>query len=206
MTTSPHPTPLAIGVALAPRFEHRGDSLADARAYEAAGCDSLWLEGEEDPWLAAAAIAVVTARVRLVVPVTAGDFAPAAMLSQRAATLQRLASGRLDVCCAITELTRIRPLVRGRVFCAVDGSAGASDASADGLILPADAPFAARARSAIWRRCEVPSDRAAWRQLLARIRQEDAAGAVVRETPRLLDLLRNPDQDGDRSDLELAHG
>ena len=59
---------------------------------------------------------------------------------------------------------------------------------------------------AIWVRAEASADRAGWRALLARCRLAGAAGLVVREDPRLLDMLRNPDCDDDRSDLALAQG
>jgi hypothetical protein len=200
------PAPLAIGVALAPRFERRGDSLADARAFEAAGCDSLWLEGDEDPWLAAAAIAVVTARARVVVPVTRAELP---FLASRTATLGRLLGGRrLVLCCPVALFPMVRGAAPIPVFCTEAGLAGAP-ADAEGLVvplsaLPADA--AGAAPGAIWLRCDAPADRNAWREVRSRCRTLGAAGAVVPETPRLLDLLRNPDRDDDRSDLFLAHG
>jgi hypothetical protein len=195
----------AIGVALAPRFERRGDSLADARAFEAAGCDSLWLEGEEDPWLAAAAVAVVTARARVVVPVVQPDLP---FLARREATLGRLlAGGRLALCCPAELLQPVRAAVQCPLFCRVERLASAP-ADAAGVVLPLAAlpEEGAPAAGTFWLRCEGPADRTAWRQLLARCRTSGAAGAIVPETPRLLDMLRNPDQDEDRSDLTLAHG
>src|SRR5262249_57140183 len=60
---------LKIGVLLPSRFEDAGDFLADARALDAAGADSLWVDGDgHEPWLILAAIASVTGRVRLVAP------------------------------------------------------------------------------------------------------------------------------------------
>jgi hypothetical protein len=191
-TTEPGPVPFRIGVAVAPSFERRGVSLADARAYEAAGCDSLWVEGDEDPWLAAAALAMVTARVRLVVPLGADDVAAADGLLRRAATLQRLASGRAALSCGDPGLLAgMRTELCLPVLSVVDAVA--------------DAAASARVPE-VWLRWEPPADRAAWRQLLERGRRSGAAGAVVPETPRLLDLLRNPDRDDNRSDLMLAHG
>ena len=61
---------LKIGVRLPSQFEDAGEYLADARALEAAGVDSLWLdEAGHEPWLVLAAIAAVTGRARLVAPV-----------------------------------------------------------------------------------------------------------------------------------------
>jgi hypothetical protein len=57
-----------------------------------------------------------------------------------------------------------------------------------------------------WEATGVPDERAAWRQVLADAGQRGVAGLVVDADPRLLDLLRNPDTQIDRSDLQLAQG
>jgi len=59
---------MKVGVLLPSRFDDPGEFLADARAMEAAGVDSVWMEegGEGlDPLLGLAAIAAVTSQVRL---------------------------------------------------------------------------------------------------------------------------------------------
>jgi len=59
---------MKIGVLFPSRFEEPGEFLADARAMEAAGADSVWLEeGREglDPWLVLAAIAAVGGSLRV---------------------------------------------------------------------------------------------------------------------------------------------
>jgi alkanesulfonate monooxygenase SsuD/methylene tetrahydromethanopterin reductase-like flavin-dependent oxidoreductase (luciferase family) len=58
---------MKVGVLLPSRFDDPGEFLADARAMEAAGADSVWLEDGEgfDPMLALAAIAAVTGQLRL---------------------------------------------------------------------------------------------------------------------------------------------
>src|ERR1700694_4314710 len=58
---------MKVGVLLPSRFEDPGEFLADARAMEAAGADSIWLEDGDgyDPMLALAAIAAVTCKLRL---------------------------------------------------------------------------------------------------------------------------------------------
>ena len=54
------------------RFDDAGDYLADARALDSAGVDSLWLDdGGYDPWLLLASVAAVTGRARLVAPLAA---------------------------------------------------------------------------------------------------------------------------------------
>ncbi len=48
---------LKIGVRLPRQFEDAGEYLADARALESAGADSLWLDDAGyEPWLLLAAI------------------------------------------------------------------------------------------------------------------------------------------------------
>ena len=56
-----------------------------------------------------------------------------------------------------------------------------------------------------WRRVEVPADRDAWARTLEQA-QGDADGVLVPLNPRLLDILRHPEDAIDRSDLILAQG
>lgn len=82
---------MKIGVELRLGDGDPGELLADARAFEAAGADSVWVVAREgqDPWILGAALAAVTWRVRLVV--VAVDRAEAR------ATLERVSRGRLRV-------------------------------------------------------------------------------------------------------------
>ncbi|HEX6349232.1 MAG TPA: hypothetical protein VF160_07565 [Candidatus Dormibacteraeota bacterium] len=58
-----------------------------------------------------------------------------------------------------------------------------------------------------WVEGQVPAGRQAWRELRAEHEAAGAAGILLAHDPRLLDLLRNPDQEDDRSqDLQLAQG
>jgi hypothetical protein len=57
-----------------------------------------------------------------------------------------------------------------------------------------------------WARLPAPASRDHWRQLHEEAAAAGAAGVVVAISPRLLDLLRNPDVEEDRSDLRLAQG
>jgi len=67
-----------------------GEMLADARAAEAAGADSIWFDGADaDPYVALAAVAAVTWRTRL--------FARGAAAAQGRDTCAQLARGRLVV-------------------------------------------------------------------------------------------------------------
>lgn len=56
-----------------------------------------------------------------------------------------------------------------------------------------------------WRRVEMPADRDAWAKTLADA-EGAADGVLVPLDPRLLDILRHPDDVIDRSDLILAQG
>ncbi len=57
-----------------------------------------------------------------------------------------------------------------------------------------------------WRRVPEPQGREHWRQLHEEAEAAGAEGVVVAFSPRLLDLLRNPDVEEDRSDLRLSQG
>ncbi|TMF89068.1 MAG: hypothetical protein E6I08_05565 [Chloroflexi bacterium] len=58
-----------------------------------------------------------------------------------------------------------------------------------------------------WVEGEIPDGRAAWRELKAGHEAAGTTGLLLAYDPRLLDLLRNPDQEDDRSqDLQLAQG
>ena len=57
-----------------------------------------------------------------------------------------------------------------------------------------------------WIRSEFPADRGTWRALRESAVASGATGIVIPNDPRLMDLLRNPDQEDDRSDLNIAVG
>lgn len=56
-----------------------------------------------------------------------------------------------------------------------------------------------------WRRVEVPADRDAWARIVERS-EADGIGVIVPLDPRLLDMLRHPEEAIDRPDLQLAQG
>ncbi len=91
MTESiPVPAVLLIGVRLTLAAD-AGELFADAKAVEAAGADSLWIDAADgDPYVVLAALAAVTWRVRLV-----ARGAPADVAARE--TCARLARGRLVV-------------------------------------------------------------------------------------------------------------
>jgi len=122
--------PLRIGV----RFSLAGDVselVADAKAVEAAGADSLWFDAADgDPYVALAALAAVTWRVRLVAR-GASSEGPAR------ATCARLARGRLVVAEESPERWTESPFPASRV--AWDELRAASTAAGlTGVVLPND--------------------------------------------------------------------
>jgi len=149
---------MKVGVILPSRFEDPGEFLADARAMEAAGVDSIWMEDGDglDPLLALAAIAAVTGQLRLGLLRSSAPL-PNIELDRRMDTLQHLSRQRV-----ITEHKR-------------------------------------------WRRVDVPADKDTWARTLEQA-GADLDGLLVPMDPRLLDILRHPDEAIDRSDLLLAQG
>src|SRR5215470_15099289 len=143
---------LKVGVLLPSSFEDAGDFLADARALDAAGADSLWIDGDShEPWLVLAAIASVTGRARLVAPVSAARAS--APLEGDVRTLDRLSRGRLvlrvagpwlpDLQESVTRANRRQVPV---VVEAKEGDGAASPgASVAGLVFACSSPAACRA-------------------------------------------------------------
>lgn len=155
-----------VGVVFPPLVDDPGDYLADARALEAAGVDSVWIPATTDGDLLLAAIAAITSRVRLgLLARTTGE---AATLDGRVGTLQRLS--------------------RSRVLVGVD--------TGDTV----------QASPEKWRHVAVPRDRADWQQILADAEAAGLTGLLVPQDPRLLDLLRRPLEEDDRTDLLLSQG
>lgn len=87
---APAPAVLLVGVRLTPAGD-AGELFADAKAVEAAGADSLWIDAADgDPYVALAALAAVTWKVRLIARGAAGETAARE-------TCANLARGRLVV-------------------------------------------------------------------------------------------------------------
>jgi alkanesulfonate monooxygenase SsuD/methylene tetrahydromethanopterin reductase-like flavin-dependent oxidoreductase (luciferase family) len=220
---------LKIGVRLPRQFDDSGDYLADARAMDSAGADSLWLDAEGyDPWLLLAGMATITGRVRLVVPVSSADVRGPGDLGEKAATLSRLSRGRAAL--AVTELGEgaagvevVIELARRAQCCVILETASDRRAGlADGVVVAGES--AERFRAAVepvtrfrerlkltgpfelWASIKMPDDRETWRRLRREYEDAGATGVIVPCDPRLLDLLRNGDEEDDRSDLGLAQG
>jgi len=220
---------LKIGVRLPRQFEDSGDYLADARAMESAGADSLWLDDEGyDPWLLLAGMATVTSRIRLIVPVSSAERRDPQTLGVRVATLSRLSRGRTALAVtgiaessvgvdAVIELAR-----RARCGAILETAGDRRAGLADGLVGFDESPELFRAAVEpvarfrerekltspfeLWAAIKMPDDRETWRRLRREYEEAGATGIIVPLDPRLLDLVRNGDEEEDRSDLGLAQG
>jgi alkanesulfonate monooxygenase SsuD/methylene tetrahydromethanopterin reductase-like flavin-dependent oxidoreductase (luciferase family) len=224
---------LKIGVRLPRKFEDAGDYLADARALDAAGVDSLWLDDAGyEPWLLLAGVAAVTGRARLVVPVAATDGRSPASLRARVETLDRLSRGRaaVNVAGAAEDPQAVEGVIEvaRRASCCVflkiasERQARLAARMADGLVGLDESPeaFGAAVKPLggwrehegrtgpfeLWAVIRMPNDREGWRSARTEYAAAGATGIIVPADARLLDLLRNGDEDDDRSDLNLAQG
>jgi len=66
--------------------------------------------------------------------------------------------------------------------------------------------FAAEELTETWAHLPFPEGRADWKARRAAAESAGHAGITVPNDERLIDLLRNPDRDDDRSDLNIAVG
>jgi hypothetical protein len=184
------PRLVKVGVLLDQVPDNLGEWLADAAAFDAGGADALWVDCGPNPQLdvpaLAAALAVVTHRARLVVAFP--ELSAAAAESARTVnTIVRLSRGRLALIADSSQLE-----FGMAVFRRVRGEPDAFERlDAEGerwLLVPA------------------PQGRQPWRETRADAAGRGFTGLVVPVDPRLLDILRNPDDPGDRRDLQLAQG
>ncbi len=186
-----------VAVLLARRPDQLGEWLADARAFEAAGADALWVdldpESGLDPLALLAALAALTHRALLVAAVPADR--PSEALARTLATLGRLARRRV-VLVADAELP--------------DDLAALAPGFERFFRLPGEPAAFERPREEgdpeRWVQVPPPEGRAAWRTALADAAATGTHGVLVPAGPRLLDILRNPDDPSGRQDLQLAQG
>lgn len=188
---------LKVGVRLPCPVDDIGEYLADVRALEAAGVDSLWTDRGpgHDPWMFLAGLAVVTGRVRLGTTIVPADVRVPDALCERLATLQRLSRAR--------GIVRIDPAVERHE----DVIALVRHAGGDGLMIVLE-PTAKPTQAPVerWAQVAAPESRAAWRETRREYEGMGATGVIVPFGPRLLDILRRPDEEDDRSDLLVAQG
>ena len=187
-----------IGVLLPSRFTDGGEYLADARALDAAGVDSLWLPDDGlDAWLILASVASVTggARVLLTVP----EIGPAPVVEAAIGCVRRCGPQPVFLRSAGNGLAIATRLTDGLLVAGEGPGASRAQIAAARTQRP-DGPFE------IWARIPRPEGREDWRRLLHAGTEAGATGVLVPADPRLLDLLRNGDEEDDRSDLALAQG
>ena len=185
-----------VGVVLARPPGELGGWLADAAAFETAGADALCIDTAAEPGLdplaLTAALAAVTFRSLLITALpAAGSPAMAGTLG----TIGRLSHGRLRILAGAIPPGELADLaLRLGVFRRVTGDAEAFEH----VHGPGEAER--------WISVPSPDSRAAWRQTLLDTSGRGPAGLLVPAGPRLLDILRNPDDQGGRHDLRLAQG
>ncbi|HEX4814621.1 MAG TPA: hypothetical protein VFV66_17920 [Nonomuraea sp.] len=169
-----------VGVALPRPPDDPGEWLIDAVAFEDAGADALWVEHGAapslDPITLAAALAALTYRSLLVVAVA--EPPPPNVL----ATVERLSRGRLALL------------------------ADEHDPAGPGVVRVAGGEAYEQVGLGRWAPVAVPAGRVAWREALRAAAGRGEHGVLVPADPRLLDLLRNPEDPGGRHDLQLAQG
>jgi len=187
-----------VGVLLPPPPEDLGEWLADAAAFDAAGADALWFDAADDPHLdplaLTAALATLTFRSLLVTALP--RFADAPPVSARTlGTIGRLSRGRLALCGDGAQLAQL-----------TGGGSGPGPGVFDRLDDDVFVRTGVGGEPQRWIRTAPPDGRAAWRAAIADATERSVAGLLVPAGPRLLDILRNPDEPGERRDLQLAQG
>src|SRR5213076_3132041 len=160
---------MKVGVVSPSRFEEPGEFLADARALETAGVDSIWLQDQDDgldPLLMLAAIAAVTSRLRL------GLIAesPSPLIPESSSPLIPESSSAL-----IPESPS--PLVG-------EGRGGGLDQRQISTLQQLSRNRLVESSTESWQRVEVPADRDTWASTLERAQQEGAHGVLVPSDPR----------------------
>jgi alkanesulfonate monooxygenase SsuD/methylene tetrahydromethanopterin reductase-like flavin-dependent oxidoreductase (luciferase family) len=198
VTPPPDPTTVKVGVLLARRPAELGEWLADGAAFEAAGVHALWVDPEPesdlDPLALLAALAALTSRALLVAAPPASGYASEA-LGRALATIGRLSHGRLALAADPGRLEELTDLAPGAVaFRRIPGEPVAFERLDE------------TGTGERWVRTPPPEGRAAWRTALAAAAANGDGGLLVPADPRLLDILRNPNDPDDRRDLQLAQG
>jgi len=192
----PGPQAVQVGVLLARQPHDLGEWLADGAAFDAAGAAALWIDvvaaPARDPLTLAAALAAVTARSLLVATVPAPE--PAGTHGNTLATIGRLSRGRLRI---VTDSTPRGGTDAGHGIAAFRRVPGQPDTYEH---------TGRPDQTERWVAAPSPSSRAHWQTTLAEAAGQGIHGLLVPADPRLLDLLRNPDDPGPRRDLQLAQG
>lgn len=187
-----------VGVRLVRQPDNLAEWLTDGSAFEAAGAHALWVdlasEPRLDPLAVMAALAALTFRSLLVTTLPAYNVPPQALV-RTLATIGRLSRGRLRILAGADPFAEFTDGDPGPgTFRRVPGDIECFEHT--------DGPDEAER----WVSAPAPDGRAAWRATLLDAGERGFRGLVVPADPRLLDILRNPDDHGDRHDLQLAQG
>jgi len=200
---------LRVAVALPSFFDDVGEYLADATALEAAGADTIWLDDSDlDPWVVLGGIAAVTHRVGLGCMLASASAFPSSSLAPAVAALHKLSRGRIVIAVPdqgkFTEHVAALRAAGARIF-----TTSAQEKAADGVILRVDSPDQLPSKPdselEMWAFIAAPQDRESWAQVLSSYDAAGVSGVIVPWSPRLVDLLRNPEPD-DRTDLLISTG
>jgi hypothetical protein len=192
------PPRVKVGILLGRQPDDLGEWLADGAAFEVAGADHLWVDLaptlELDPLTVTAALAAVTFRAILVVvlPVSSQPSRP---LARTLDTVAKLSHGRLRV--LVRNTPSHGPAGTGPGLHSLPPAGGARASFGRGYELD---------ETQRWASTPPPDGRAAWRATLRDAADSGYAGLLVPADPRLIDVLRNPDDPGPRLDLHLAQG
>jgi hypothetical protein len=176
--TQPEQPRIGVGVVLSSHPDDLAEWLADGRAFETAGVDALWVEIAPEAPLDPLTItaALATVTYRSLIVVADGTGGPE--LGRTLATIARLSRGRLRLATPVdADALALRPLDGGEESVAE-----------------------------VWLWVPSPENRAAWGECVAGAVERGHDRVVVAANPRLLDMLRNPDEPEERRDLYLAQG
>ena len=171
-----------------------GEWLADGAAFEAAGAAALCIDVAPalDPLALTAALAAVTFRSLLITGLPAAG-SPA--IARTLGTIEQLSRGRLRVLADDIPPGELDDIaLRLGAFRRVSRDPDVFEHTH------------ASAEAERWISVPSPDSRVAWRQTLLDAAERDPAGLLVPVGPRLLDILRNPGDQGGRRDLHLAQG
>lgn len=173
-----------------------GEWLGDGAAFEAAGADALFADVAQtpllDPLAVTAALAAVTFRALLVTALPVSD-GPA--IARTLGTIERLSRGRIRI---LTDTPVPGDLAEVVAGLGVFRQVSAEDGTFEHIREPDEVQR--------WLSAPSPDSRIAWRAALSDAADRGFEGLLVPAGPRLLDILRNPDDQGDRRDLQLAQG